>query len=735
MDNIGGAEIATLILARGLGADIYTTVLNKNIIEKLGFKDIDIKTIGWVPVSPPFRQQMTLWRFSRLSLSGKYDLFIISGDWAVSSSKLNKPNLWYVYSPIREIWDLYKYSRKTYVSWYKRPLFDLWVQINRYLNRKYVKHVDKIISTSKNVRARVKKYLNRDSAVIYPPTDTSKFYFNNNDNYWLSVNRLINHKRVEMQLKAFEKMPQERLIIVGSYERSDHFKKYAKYIQSIKPPNVTLKHWVDDEELVKLYANSKGFITTSQDEDFGMTPIEAMASGKPVIAPNEGGYEETIINDETGILIDDINADKIVNAVSIINKDLESYRNACVLRAELFDSKYFIEKMKNFIYQQKPVEAIDSINEGKNNTSTTAYLEQREKEIVRLEDKIAQLKERNYHLQESISAYQRSLVWKIWYLFDSVINYFLPRSTFRRSVYDGVIEANQEFWNDTFGLKKLFKKKKNENKVINIKPYRVSTKTSIDDFNGIFPKYNEPTVSIIILSFNKVEYTHQCFDSLLQYTNIPYELIVVDNNSDDKTKTFLNKLQNVTVLYNKENVGFGNACNQGAEKARGEYLLFLNNDTLLTPGWLEPLLHRIKTIPDCGSVGGKILDFNGLIQEAGGIITKNGNCKVLGAGQSPNLYDYSFFREVDHCTAACFLIKKSVFQKINGFDKIYSPAYYEDVDLSMAVRHAGYKIYYEPKSVIYHNQHTSSSKKSIMLLSMRNKIRFKKKWVKELKNI
>ena len=349
MDNIGGAEIVGLTLARELDADFYTTNIDEEKIKKMGFSDIKLKSIGKIPINAPFRQQAALMRFRHLNLGKKYDFYIIDGDWAVAGAVNNKPNLWYVHSPIREIWDLYEYTRQNIVSPHLRWIFDIWVYYNRYLNRKYVGNVDNIVCNSQHTKNRVKKYLNRDAVVINPPIETSKFHYAKTGNYWLSVSRLITHKRVDIQIKAFSKLPEETLIVVGSYEQSGHFMQYANYIKRIKPDNVEVLHWIDFKDLVSLYANCKGVITTSHNEDFGMTPVEAAASGKPVIAPNEGGYKETIIDGITGKLIDDINADKLVEAIKEIGKNPYEYKGACLEQAKKFDTKVFIEKMKEQI--------------------------------------------------------------------------------------------------------------------------------------------------------------------------------------------------------------------------------------------------------------------------------------------------------------------------------------------------------------------------------------------------
>jgi glycosyltransferase involved in cell wall biosynthesis len=362
MDNIGGAELVDLIMAKELNADIYTTNINKEKIEKMGFNTKNIFSIGKIPINAPFRQEVAYWKFRNLNLGKKYDFYIIAGDWAMSGAVHNKPNLWYVYSPIRELYDLNKYIRNNivpsvYLKNLNKYIFDAWVFYRKFWNKIDLKHVQKIACISKNVQGRVKKYLKRNSDIIYPPTQTQKYYCKNppadRGDFWLSVNRLITNKRIDMQLKAFAKIPNEKLIIVGSYENSSHFEAYAKYCKKIKPKNVEMKAWISEQELINLYANCKGFLTTAIDEDFGMTPVEAMASGKPVIAPNEGGYKETIINKKTGILIDNINENKLAEAVKNLGKEIEKnplkYKNACQEQAKNFDTKIFIEKIRTVL--------------------------------------------------------------------------------------------------------------------------------------------------------------------------------------------------------------------------------------------------------------------------------------------------------------------------------------------------------------------------------------------------
>ena len=359
LDNIGGAEMVTFTLARHLNADVYTTNIDEDKIRKMGFDDVlpRIKSIGKVPIKAPFRHQYSFLKFRFLDLKNKYDFYIISGDWAMSGAVKNKPNLWYVHSPLNELWQWKNYIKNVILTKWQRPVFDVWVFINRILTKKYSKHVNIWVCNSKNSQGRIKKFYQKDAEIINPPIDTTKYKNNGDGGYWLSVNRLTAPKRVEMQIEAFSKMPNKKLVIVGSYEKgAKQFEEYAERTKNIlNNPNVKIIHWASDEELKDLYSKCTGFITTSMDEDFGMTVLEAMAGGKPVIAPNEGGYKESVINEKNGILVDDIDSEKLMEAIKEIERKLETnpdlYKETCRNRAKEFDVEVFINKIKKEINQ------------------------------------------------------------------------------------------------------------------------------------------------------------------------------------------------------------------------------------------------------------------------------------------------------------------------------------------------------------------------------------------------
>ena len=210
--------------------------------------------------------------------------------------------------------------------------------------------------------------------------------------------------------------------------------------------------------------------------------------------------------------------------------------------------------------------------------------------------------------------------------------------------------------------------------------------------------------SVIIPVFNKVEFTFQCLRSLLRELNgDDTEIIVVNNGSTDETREVLSHFAGlVRVVDNETNRGFVDACNQGASLARGRYLVFLNNDTVVLPGWLDALVETAERDAGAGAVGSLFLYPDGRIQEAGAILWSNGEAFHYGWGRSPEDRRFTFAREVDYCSGASLLIRRELFERLGGFDRRYAPAYYEDADLCMGVRSLGYKVVYQPLSRLIH---------------------------------
>jgi GT2 family glycosyltransferase len=246
-----------------------------------------------------------------------------------------------------------------------------------------------------------------------------------------------------------------------------------------------------------------------------------------------------------------------------------------------------------------------------------------------------------------------------------------------------------------------------------------------------------PICSIIIPVFNHADYTFQCLRSLWRHIDVErHEIIVVDNGSSDATATLLSRLDGlVRVITNVTNQGFGPACNQGAAIARGQYVVFLNNDTIVDRGWLDNLISTAETNPAAGAVGSMLLDPDRRLQEAGGIIWQDGNGCNYGKGSPAELGKFQFAREVDYCSGSSLLVRKDLFDRVGGFDQRYAPAYYEDVDLCFSIRALGFRIIYQPQSSVVHFEGVTGGtdpRSGYKRYQEINRLKFLDKWRDEL---
>ena len=223
-----------------------------------------------------------------------------------------------------------------------------------------------------------------------------------------------------------------------------------------------------------------------------------------------------------------------------------------------------------------------------------------------------------------------------------------------------------------------------------------------------FPKPKNVNLSIIIVFYNQAHLSLLCLKSMLRHADVEYEVVIIDNSSTDRTEDLLMRVDNAKVIRNNENIGFLKAVNQGSKISKGKYILLLNNDAILQEESLSQAINTIEKSNDIGAVGGKIKLIDGKLQEAGNIIWNDGSCIGYGRGENPDDSQFMFKRQVDYCSGAFLLFRRTDFLKLDGFDTSFSPAYYEETDFCIRLRKLGLKIIYDPNVVIIHYEFGSS---------------------------
>ena len=226
-------------------------------------------------------------------------------------------------------------------------------------------------------------------------------------------------------------------------------------------------------------------------------------------------------------------------------------------------------------------------------------------------------------------------------------------------------------------------------------------------FSGSFS--GSPEVSVIVPVYNQFHYTLRCVWSILQAGDAArVEVIVADDGSTDETQAFFSALPGLRYVRHSQNLGFVRSCNRAAGRATAPVLYFLNNDTAVLPGWIDTILATLETHPAAGLVGSKLIYPNGLLQEAGGYIWRDGGGANVGRNGDPDEPGYNYLRDVDYASGAGIAVRHAAWDAVGGFDERYAPAYCEDTDLAMALRQHGWRVLYQPGSEVVHFEGVSS---------------------------
>ncbi len=301
-DVFGGGERVAATIAKAFGAKVATTNIDPEVVRELGLNLDNIYDLGHIGDRAPLGPIRSSLAFKKARFEG-FDNYIVSGFWSLYASYRHKPTLFYCHTPRRDFYDLKSYNIARQSNLVKKLVAWSWMTGHGWFDKRAVSQVDRIVTNSENVRRRIKRYYHRESTVVYPPVDTSRYYTKEYGDFWLSVNRLYPEKRVDLQIEAFGKLEDEMLVIAGGFSARDKsLSRYHKRFTNL-PSNVKILGRITESDLLELYARCKGVLYTPIDEDFGLVPVEAQASGKPVVGVDEGGLRETVLHGETGLLV------------------------------------------------------------------------------------------------------------------------------------------------------------------------------------------------------------------------------------------------------------------------------------------------------------------------------------------------------------------------------------------------------------------------------------------------
>lgn len=281
-----------------------------------------------------------------------YDWALFSGSYAPVAALRTRAhrNVLYCHTPPRFCYDLRGHYRSQ-ASILLRPALDALVAYLEPRYREAVNRMDVIVANSKNVQSRLARYLGRESVIVHPPIDTSGYRWVEDGDFYLSVARLEPLKRVGLLIDAFRGMPNRQLVVASGGSEASQLRQRAA-----GAANIRFTGWLEEEALQQLVGRCRAVLYTPVDEDFGMSPVEAMAAGKPVVGVAEGGLLETVVDGETGVLIEGTpDAMKVQAAVEALERRGPSaLRAACERRAQGFGSESFVRRMHSILHDTTP---------------------------------------------------------------------------------------------------------------------------------------------------------------------------------------------------------------------------------------------------------------------------------------------------------------------------------------------------------------------------------------------
>jgi len=362
LGEFGGAERVLLSLCEMFPeAPIYTAFTRPGpALDRFGGRDI---RVSWAQHIPGFATKLhsplrflapAIW--NSFDFSG-YDVIIGSSSWYITkgfakkgpstgSGRSKTIEICYCHTPPRWL-----YGYPTSIEWQRYGIVRAYATVVGFFMRQYdytaAQRVDWFIANSKETQKRIQKFYRRDSTVIYPPIELPKIPKVKKGNYYLVASRLVGGKGLTLAVAAAKKLGFPLKIVGAPAGYGREFEALQKHAGK----NIEFLGYISDMELARLYAGAKAFLALATDEDFGMTPVEAMAAGTPVIAFDGGGYQESVIDGKTGVLFRAPSVDGLVSAIEKLNKITISSA-ACIARAQKFSKRRFQKQFKAFVEEK-----------------------------------------------------------------------------------------------------------------------------------------------------------------------------------------------------------------------------------------------------------------------------------------------------------------------------------------------------------------------------------------------
>ena len=252
----------------------------------------------------------------------------------------------------------------------------------------------------------------------------------------------------------------------------------------------------------------------------------------------------------------------------------------------------------------------------------------------------------------------------------------------------------------------------------------------------VLPAPGRPRASVVIPAWRRAELLRRCLASLARHqSRHSFETVVLLNGATPEVVALVEEeVAGAKVVRSRVNLGFGGGCNRAVRKSSGEYVVLLNDDTEVEDGWLDALVDTADAHPEAGAVGSRIVSYDGLLLEAGGLVWREGISSHVGRGLPESTPRHRFLRRADYCSASSLLVRRSTWDAVGGFDPQYFPGYYEDVDLCLSIGRLGQHILFEPRSCVRHHESGSLEWDSPYkhFVASRSQAKFIAKWSDEL---